>query len=231
MNLITEKKIELITQTYNIENITKAEVCYLINIVNEYYLYVKEVLENINKIDFYFEDGHLINNINEQRVTIKNRVSKKTDGKSDFIFDFNDVFRINIENNKINFKISPYLGNIIRPTELGEDLDKDAKKLVSYISKTVRKEIKIELVNSEKIKEIIIVGNYLIELKKIKKLILTKIGKEKTDFLNNELLNYKFNFDKNNEEYNFNELKDIFSLTQDINLNINLKKIKEIKNK
>lgn len=231
MNLINEQKIELITQTYNIETITKTEVCYLINIVNEYYLYVKKVLENINKIDFYFEDGDLINNINEQRVTIKNRVSKKTDGKSDFIFDFNDVFRINIENNKINFKISPYLGNIIRPTELGEDLDKDAKKLVSYISKTLRKEIKKELVNSEKIKEIIIVGNYLIELKKIKKLILTKIGKEKTEFLNNELLKYKFNFDKNNEEYNFNELKDIFSLTQDINLNINLKKIKDSKNK
>lgn len=231
MNLINEQKIELITQTYNIETITKTEVCYLINIVNEYYLYVKKVLENINKIDFYFEDGDLINNINEQRVTIKNRVSKKTDGKSDFIFDFNDVFRINIENNKINFKISPYLGNIIRPTELGEDLDKDAKKLVSYISKTLRKEIKKELVNSEKIKEIIIVGNYLIELKKIKKLILTKIGKEKTEFLNNELLKYKFNFDKNNEEYNFNELKDIFSLTQDINLNINLKKIKDSKKK
>lgn len=231
MNLINEQKIDFITQTYNIENITKNEVCYLINIVNEYYLYVKKVLENINKIDFYFEDGDLINNINEQRVTIKNRVSKKTDGKSDFIFDFNDVFRINIENNKINFKISPYLGNIIRPTELGEDLDKDAKKLVSYISKKIKKEIKKELVNSEKIKEIIIVGNYLIELKKIKKLILTKIGKEKTEFLNNELLKYKFNFDKNNEEYNFNELKDIFSLTQDINLNINLKKIKDSKNK
>ena len=100
MNLINEQKIEFITQTYNIENITKTEVCYLINIINEYYLYVKEVLENINEIDFYFEDGHLINNINEKKVIIKNRVSKKQDGKSDFILDFNDVFRVNIENNK-----------------------------------------------------------------------------------------------------------------------------------
>lgn len=230
MNLINKEKIELIAQTYNIEDIKQSEVYYLTRTINEYYLYVKEVLENINKLDFYFEDGDLINVIDGKRVTIKNRVSKSKDGKSNFVLDFNDVFRLNIEDNKINLKISPYLGTLIRPTEIGEDLNKSAKKLVSYISNNIKKEIKKELATPDKIKEIIIVGNYLVELKRIKKMIVTKIGKEKTEFLNNELLRYKFNFDKKNEEYDFNELKDIFFITKDIKLNINLKKINDIKN-
>lgn len=231
MNLINNEKIELIAQTYNIEDIKQSEVYYLTRTINEYYLYVKEVLENINKLDFYFEDGDLINVIDGKRVTIKNRVSKSKDGKSNFVLDFNDVFRLNIEDDKINLKISPYLGTLIRPTEIGEDLNKSSKKLVSYISNNIKKEIKKELATPDKIKEIIIVGNYLVELKRIKKMIVTKIGKEKTEFLNNELLKYKFNFDKNNEDFNFNELKDIFLLTKDINLNINLQKIKNSKNK
>lgn len=228
INLISKEKKEIIIKEYNISNIQKEEVISFIDLINDYYKYIIFFFDNIEILDFYFLNGKLINQNENNIAYIKNKVSTK-EARSHFIFDFNDVFTLYIENDKVILKFSKYLDQKIRATLPEVSPNKDAKLLCSYISKYIKKEIKSEIINKEKIKKINIIGNYLIELKKIKKIMVTKKTKEEIKFIEQLLINYKFNFSQNNEEEKLNEIKDQLKLGKDIDFDFKLNRIKKIK--